>query len=428
MNTQAIVRENIRPAEFEIHKCPKTGRPVCGSLTGSPFHLKKMPERFIEWKFKATGRDIKCDSKGHDEHGYSLEGCTARYKAQAKLYFDLVGPKFNRRWFAWNARYFIYDALPKDSWDLLRTSRSSFSGERVEEAHKVKDLLWQAEKDGQINIMPFIILFQMNPKDLKSLFGRSEWKKLASNSKTRNRNIFLAMFRAKNCLIIDYGETESSSMIDKLRCATINLNKVQSSAVLALTKDSGMGLLDYDYVLSSRNSPKLSRDKISGHLRLFSETRIILQREGRTCRPEWSHRRLRREHDEGVRRMNKIQISRHDNNPFCDPFSFTQGEFTGELLVSKREIAIEAQDQRHCVLMYAGRADAGSYAVFRISGPERATCGLYMKSEDPVSWLLDQVTGFYNAPVKTETHDFCDALLEVWEQECRVRAADRKYK
>ena len=49
------------------------------------------------------------------------------------------------------------------------------------------ELLEQAKKDNQRNILPLILRAEASPQHLKTVFGKGAWKKLANNSFHRNQ-------------------------------------------------------------------------------------------------------------------------------------------------------------------------------------------------------------------------------------------------
>ncbi len=389
------------PAKYEIHLCSDRNVPVCGNLVGKPEHLILKRERYTDWKEEATLQQI--DSETFEGN---LEDGTKRIIAEAKLYRPLLGPKFNQRWYAWNVKHFVYDPLPKSAWPFLRSSKTSFNKHRVDSALKVRGELLQAERDGLQNLMPLIILFERNPKDLKKLLGHSVWRKLAANTKTRN---YLICLLAMN----DAGHHKNGEIgIDnKVRF----LADIETSVIQYFIRRDNYREFDESEITAARHSMTFSEQNIESRLQLHRETTELLKAGNRQCPPSWSNKRLRQEHDTAVNNQIVRGLTWGDDTSFAAPF-IHQGHVSGNFafrLRCERELVEEAIAQRHCVSVYLDDARAGTYAVFKIFGVERATLGVSIsgKTKGKFACKLDQVTLAFNRAASDATIEFCRELI-----------------
>ncbi len=62
-----------------------------------------------------------------------------------------------------------------------------------------------------------------------------------------------------------------------------------------------------------------------------------------------------------------------------------------EPIITPAQQVTEGREQHNCVASYAGRIASGSYYVYRVTRPERATLGLRRDRQD--RWHIDQLAG-----------------------------------
>ena len=70
-------------------------------------------------------------------------------------------------------------------------------------------------------------------------------------------------------------------------------------------------------------------------------------------------------------------------------------------LCGSRDLAIEAQEMKHCARVYENAILKGTYFVYKVLAPERATLGVELHENCPPS--VDQLVSHCNDPVKFET-------------------------
>lgn len=296
-------------------------------------------------------------------------------------YCERLGPKFNRRFQAAQYHLWIDGKLMPETANLLRRSGKNwrqYSDELVARAHACLPEVQQAERDGLFHLIPAILAFKAPPHAIRQLVGKGAWKRIASNSKSRNRRILQVMDRY------------------------LPPNHDWGAAFVALL-DFPSGVLPGVWMINQtqeRLAAKLCPRKTPLS---FTETLHIVRDTERMIgeiNPSWSYARLNMEHERGVRGLTRKRFSKAS---FAAPWAFAKGVYSAELLTTQAEIAIEGDLQHHCVASYAGQAAAGHYAVVRITGKERATAG-FRSSRD--GWLLDQVYAACNAQVSAECRSF----------------------
>jgi hypothetical protein len=138
---------------------------------------------------------------------------------------------------------------------------------------------------------------------------------------------------------------------------------------------------------------------------------------------------LVRWHDEVVQDYNRHleQVGRVDRRPELGPeplvdltFAYGPPPFDGTSqvrpILSYSDLLKEGQDLEHCVASYHHQIAAGSYFVYKVESPVRATLGLQLQHR---SWRVDQVFGHRNRKVPATVQD------ELLESLFKSSAADR---
>ncbi|MEP4192017.1 MAG: PcfJ domain-containing protein [Sneathiella sp.] len=251
--------------------------------------------------------------------------------------------------------------------------------------------------------MPLIILFQSDPAELKALFGKGAWKKLASHTKSRNKLI---------CLLASKNERhDKARLVERVRF----LSAVESSVIQHFLKNREF---DKKMISAARYSKTYSPAAIEERLKLYQETSSLLEYELQRCNPAWSNKRLLSEHDRAIKiqRLRRLLQSESKETIFCEPFRYhsRSNHYSAERLQSEKQIVKEAFDQHHCGAIYGDQAKAGSYAIFKITGEERGTLGVRISrnSLGRFECDIDQVKLVYNNPASEMTVKFCEEVAE----------------
>lgn len=307
-------------------------------------------------------------------------------KSVNKYYCQRLGPRFNRRFYLANYHTWIAPHFSeKVAGCFKRIGRlwKTYDADAVMAAHKVKHYISEAESDGIPNIIPALMYSGLSPSECRQKISKAAWRRVANNSLTRNRYLFGA---AKVM-----GSDDLGPLMD-LRSGAL---KYIASRQVDLGKKAVPVML-----MAAKLSPTIDGRTLNRTGHLIYDTIRMLDHTGYDFNDKWSLSRIEREHDEATKR---IRSSRFSSKPFADPFSVERGEWRADLLTSPIAIAEEGDKQRHCVSSYAGWAKNGKYAVFAVTGPERATLGL-SKIKD--LWHVDQIYGVCNEYVSEDARDF----------------------
>jgi len=112
-------------------------------------------------------------------------------------------------------------------------------------------------------------------------------------------------------------------------------------------------------------------------------------------------------HDRLVVVLNKKEISGLPNDNF--PIPPIEGNKTIIPITGTQNLAREGQEQHHCVRGYAQKVVEGSYYVYKVVIPERATLGLQLHKNSPPT--VDQLLLNCNQSVSKETRSHIDKWL-----------------
>lgn len=293
-------------------------------------------------------------------------------RAWNKFYAEMLGPKFNRRFFGANYRLWIANKMTQRTGNMLRIEGKNwrnFDHNLVQKAHAALPYINEAERDGLYNLIPIVVAYGASPQAIRAEIGRGAWRRVANNSVTRNK---LLMNAIRRC-----GQTALPKLLE-----------IPSGVM------RGIHQADEDEIIAARITPKKRVREFLDTLNAVRDTRrMLLPNE---FNPAWGYARIRHEHERATR---AIMQRRYSNKKFAADWSFEENGYSGHLLTSQAEIATEGEVQHHCVASYARPAAMGQYAIFRIEGRERATAGV-------ADGRVSQVYGACNSPVS----DACKAF------------------
>lgn len=314
---------------------------------------------------------------------------TMDIKEMHKFYCAKLGPKFNRRFCAANYYLWVGHRLSLPVANLLRERGNRwrvYSSELVYRANTVLPYIQEAEKDGLLNLVPAIVVFQDAPSGIRKKVGGAAWRKIAHNSVTRNRKLMQ---------VCDSGAWDKQFEWEEVFLDVIDI-------------PSGILPSAYSGSLEEQVAARLAPRKTPG---VFEQTKHIvrdaMRMTGDDFNPEWSLARVREEHEKASRAQYRKTYS---EEPFASPWSFESEGYSAALLTSPMDIATEGASMHHCVGSYAHSASLRQYLVLRIDGKERATAGY---TRDGRGWRLDQVYGVCNAAVSEACRAFAyEAVAE----------------
>lgn len=273
-----------------------------------------------------------------------------------------------------NAAVFKSAIAPYKDFASLYFQRKSNIPGKFASVVKNHDMLVQAMKDGQKNILPIINNCSKTPQELKKELGKGLWKKLCANSFYRNK------------LIANTTEVYESSI------------KWDSGALKGRHPHARHW---------AKNVCKVPYVKMKGQyteeVQLFLDTERMADNMGLPFNENWSKLKMKEKHDEYM----NIQIrDREEERKKRDEFYrlrieklqsvdlskvYPQIEFEldgvkATILTTYDQVRQEGVVMHHCVGTYAEQAMDGAYVVVHISGDgEETTLGLCLSNH----WTLE---------------------------------------
>lgn len=272
---------------------------------------------------------------------------------------------------------------------------------------KYHDLLTQAVKDGQKNILPILATCGKTPQELKKELGKSVWKKLCSNSFYRNNLL------ADTTEIYEVSQKWDSGALKgpnpHARHWVKNVCKIPYSKMTMRTEEVVL------FLDTERLADQLSRP--------FNENWSKLKMKEK--HDEYMNIQIREREEERIKRdeLYRVKIEKLKSVDLSKVYPQTVFELDGvtaTILTTYESIRQEGIAMHHCVGSYAEQAMVGNYVVVHMSGDdEETTLGLsvpwmwnlaYIEDSGKLSFVFNQHYGKCNSPVKSEKHK---ALVEV---------------
>jgi hypothetical protein len=260
---------------------------------------------------------------------------------------------------------------------------------------EVLNLLKQADKDGLYNLIPFIFLFGLPPKELKKQLGKGLWKKIANNSKTRNKLVVKAKIRMGIYDIIDLLDTPSSIL-----CENVNRD------VLQLHSDS-----EYEHanlILQYLNNRKTKPRYYEGQFNYVKDT---VDMSGNLDCLRWGINRISAAHDELLEIQNQKAINLCSTKPLNNKTQFAKECYLIEdasikSINTERDLLVEARNKKHCVFSYKKSIENNKVVIFNVVyKSENSTLMLNAKN-----FRVLQHYGKYNSKVRVIPKQILNSL------------------
>lgn len=315
-------------------------------------------------------------------------------KSLHKFFAEMLGPRFCFRFFAANYWLWIGNRMTVRTGNMLRYEGNhwqKYDASLVSLANANLPHVNAAERDGLYNLIPAILHFSASPQEIRAKIGRGAWRRVATNSVTRNLLIMRAARRG--------------GIKDK-DAAFMRLLDIPSGVLPAI-----MSGADEDEAIAARITPRKRKIEFLQTLHVVRDTRRMMM--PAEFNPQWGWPRMQREHELATK---AIMQRKYSAKAFAPSWRFEDEGFSAELLTSQLDIATEAATQHHCVASYARTAAMGEYAVFRIEGKERATAGIRGRR-------VDQVYGACNSQVSDECMAFAQKVAGRYAAASRAVAA-----
>lgn len=253
----------------------------------------------------------------------------------------------------------------------------------------------EVQKDGLDNLEPFAAILGKSPKEMKEIVGKSLWKRLCKNSRTRNTHI--AKYLTSSYTLDLKGTLE---ILDKMPSTL--LKKGRESPVL-FTKT---GLWQLGQFRSISEVLRENRLKLHRMRMICNDTRTMANQLGTAFSYNWSWEKMRQKHDEYRELVNRKRYSKDQFEWLVDfPVKeLSSGEFTATLLTSAYDIHEEGVKMHHCVASYAELVREGEYLVYSIqkAGQRYSTLGVKVNavSDGHKSYIFSQHYGPCNQEVE----------------------------
>lgn len=219
--------------------------------------------------------------------------------------------------------------------------RSAFTNRWHYNSRKVQ----QADADGLENLVPIIIATEREPAELRREMGGAVWKKIHHATQATNG-------KRAEIWLQSLGKVPWSEIV---QIRPLNLRHVRQ------------------YVYANEAWPVLRyAGERAGRGEFYQVTMLYRDtvRMGVPVNPEWSLKRLKKEHDAAAL---KAALEKADPTPWAEAWVNSFDGYKFERLISDQDMAYEGICQRHCIASYKNRARNGSVVVFRVTGKDRAT-------------------------------------------------------
>lgn len=321
---------------------------------------------------------------------------SAESKDIMRHYCELLGPKFCRRFYAANYYTFIEPHFSREVANMFTekgTQWRNYSPRIISRAIPMAGAIERAEKDGLMQLIPAIVSFQKTPQEIRQQVGKAAWKKIHALSKTKAKKIMQILstyhFKEVSDVYCDLCEMPSGVI------PYINLGRD--------VRNEGMW--------AAKNCKRKNSESFYRAFLICRDTKNMI---GDRFNLNWSMKRMQREHDAAIDLINREAFS---DEPFSDDWKFEGNGFIARRLTSPAKISSEGQKMHHCVGSYANQAQEHMYAVFEITGKERATLGLgkftgMRRNEYDGMWHFDQLYGPCNSSVSVECREFAQRVLK----------------
>lgn len=275
------------------------------------------------------------------------------------------------------------------------------------------DILQQAVKDGQKNILP-ILSQGLTPEECKKVFGKGKWKEICSNTFHRNRIIVKQVSRLNNNL-------------ELLQEAVCKLNEFDSGAIATNSPDASHWLKNYCGI-TYKDIRRPSGD-VYFWINIYKDTKNMSETYDLPFNSKWSKRKMKEKHDEYAReaqeRYEQIRAKKDEEYKkkleilkgvdLGDFYAKTEFEYegvVGKIITTYEAIKKEGIAMHHCVGGYAERAVSKEYVVVHFSGDgEETTLGIYIRkslsaynTSENYTFEKNQHYGKCNSHVKSGNH------------------------
>ena len=307
-----------------------------------------------------------------------------------------------------NAAVFKNAIIPYKEYFPLFYQSKSINPAQFIKVVKNAELLEQATKDGQKNILPLILNQELPPQELRSVFGKGVWKKLARNSFHRNK------------LLVNYNDIQGVLNYDSAALKIACKDWRHDPAVHHWLK----------HVVGVPYSKHRERDAIA-KLITYTDTKDMAIRLQLPFNEKWSLRKMDEKHTEYSRLQQRLAEQRRivrdkdyaerlvklkaiDLSIFYKQTTWEKDGVTATILTTYERIVEEGSEMHHCVAGYAERCLNKDYVVVSLTdGTIRTTLGAHTDLGIDSSYRFSENQHYGKCNSRVEDERFISLANEV---------------
>lgn len=268
---------------------------------------------------------------------------------------------------------------------------------RIKDVTKNLEVINQVIKDGNTNILPFVVFSGKDTQTLKKEFGKGLWKKVCKNSEHRNK----MLFEATNWKELTGFPTSVLQKLNTLKHYNPEFIKEIGKWYTKYFKGKWSTISDSEFI------------KI---VTVFRDTKQMAGQLGYVFKHDIPYEEISKLHDKYLQAIREKRYSKEqfswlsENNIYA---YHEQGEYSATLLDSPLGIKEEGDSMRHCVASYIPNVANGGYLVYSVrkNNEQTSTIG-YIKTEN--EWKIHQHYGKCNRVI-TELMEILVAKAVEWE-------------
>lgn len=277
---------------------------------------------------------------------------------------------------------------------------------RVRAVHDSLELIKQCEKDNLQNLIPFIICFNKGPKELKKLFGKSDWKKICKNSHERNR-----LLTRPYLTQLEPDRVKVSLIKRKLEYPSVILRRGNKFRTDLMERED----IDYLHDKVGLTYKQIADGDGRRYYDILNDTKHMAEQLGKSFSIKWSLDKLEQKHSEYTEEL-MLKKDALSKEPFKYlnkvPFQeFEKDGITAKILKSKLEVKREGKLMHHCVGMYAEDCFNRSYSVWSVTDKEGIKYTLGCRVDLTGRMEYNQLYGVCNKVAPKNVEEFANKLI-----------------
>ena len=273
---------------------------------------------------------------------------------------------------------------------------------------KNAELLEQATKDGQKNILPLILNQELPPQKLKSVLGKGVWKKLTRNSFHRNK------------ILVNYKDISEVMNYD-------------STALKIAYKHWSPKPSAHHWLKHVVGVPYSKHNESDASMKLttYSDTKDMAARLQLPFNEKWGLLKMNEKHTEYSRLQQRLAEQRRivcdkdyaerlvklkatDLSTFYKQTTWEKDGVTATVLTTYERIVEEGSEMRHCVAGYAERCLNKDYVVVSLTdGTIRTTLGAHTDLGIDSSYRFSENQHYGKCNSRVEDERFISLANEV---------------